>query len=158
MSLSGVSRLELTRINVLFSIIVNIRSLLKLTTDLIDICYDCRSGMRDIPDDDPFDFEQASDQLIELRDVLEKLFKAAKTNDTRSPGIGLSVDVVNGILPKCRDEIKEMETALKQESGRKRIKGPSPSFNPQLILTKLASSTTALRSGMAANERYVQIL
>ena len=44
-----------------------------------------------------------------------------------------------------------METILKQISGRKRIKEPSPSFNPQAILTGLALSTNALRGIVEGN-------
>ena len=58
---------------------VQIRSLLKSTNDLIDICYDCRSGTRDTLAKESVDFEQASDHLVELRNNLEKLFKAAVT-------------------------------------------------------------------------------
>ena len=130
---------------------VQIRSLLKSTNDLIDICYDCRSGTRDTLAKESVDFEQASDHLVELHNNLEKLFKAAVTNSAHSLGIGTSVGVVNGLLSRSKDEISKMETMLKQISGRKRIKEPSPSFNPQAILTGLALSTNALRGIVEGN-------
>ena len=61
---------------------VQIRSLLKITNDLIDICYesyDCRSGTGGTLAEESVELEQASDQLVELRNNLEKLFKAAVT-------------------------------------------------------------------------------
>ena len=140
---------------------VQIRSLLKITNDLIDICYDsydCRGGTRGILAEESVDFEQASDQLVELRNNLEKLFKAAATNSAHSLGIGASVGsvgVVNGLLSRCKDKISKMEAMLKQISGRKRIKEPSPSINPQAILTGLASSTNALRGIAEGNFRCV---
>lgn len=146
-------RLDVASMIVLFPSTVKIRSLLKLTTDLIDICYDHRAGTSNILANESIDFEQISDQFAELRDLLEKLFKAATTNASHQLGIGPSVDLVNGILSRCRNEINELETVLKRESGRKRIQGPSSSFNPQVMLTDLASSTTALRDAMQVNQR-----
>ena len=101
---------------------VQIRSLVKITSDLINLCFeshDCRSDMRDTLFDESIDFEQASDHLVELRDILEKLRKSATTNNSHSLGIGPSLDVVKGLLLKCKNEISEMETVLKLESGRK---------------------------------------
>lgn len=100
---------------------------------------------------------QAFEQLVELRDVLEMLFKAAATNDPRSLGTGLSVDAVNGLLSRCKNEISEIETALKQEIDRTRIKGSLSSFNPQVIPSGFASTITALRGVVAENQRYVYI-
>ena len=147
--------------NRIVSFTVQIRSLLKITNDLIDLCYeshDCRSDMRDTLSDESIDFEQASDHLVELRDILEKLRKAAKTNSPHSLDIGPSLYVVNGLLLKCKNEISEMETVLKLESGRKRIRGSSSSFDPQAILTGLALSTTALRGVVEENLRCVRTL
>ena len=137
---------------------VQIRSLLKITNDLINICYesyDCRSGTRGTLAEESVDFEQASDQLVELRNNLEKLFKAAATNSAHSLGIGTSVGVVNGLLSRCKEEIGKMEKMLKQISGQKTIK--EPSFSPQATLTGLVSSTSALRRIMEGNFRCVSI-
>ena len=125
---------------------VQIRSLLKITNDLIDICYDSydgRSGTSDTLAKESVDFMQASGRLVELRSNLDNLFGAAATNGTHSLGIGNSVDVV---LSRCEDDVNKMETMLKQKSGRKRVKGPSSSFNQEAILNGLASSTNALRA------------
>ena len=111
--------------------------------------------MRDTLNEEFIDFEQASDHLVELRDILGKLFKAAVMNGFHSWSIGLSVDVVNGLLSKCRGEISEMEIVLKQEDGQKRIKGSPSSFSLQAILTGLTSSTTALRGVVEGNLRCV---
>lgn len=83
--------------------------------------------------------EQACDQLSELRDVLEQLFKAAIA------GVDLRADQVNRLLSKCKSEIDELETAFKQENGRKRIKGSPSSLDLDLTLTTLAANTSALR-------------
>ena len=85
------------------------------------------------------DFNQTFNQLVELCDVLEKLFKAPATNGPHSPGTGLSV----GLLSRCKDVTSEMETALKQEIDRK------GSVNPQVIPSGFA------RGVIAENERYV---
>lgn len=111
--------------------------------------------MNDSFADESMDSEQASDRFVELREVLEKVFKAATTSGVQLLGARLSVDVVDGLLSRCKDEIRKMETALKQESGRKRMRGPSPSLNPELTLNGLASCTVALRNTMDANQRYV---
>ena len=128
---------------------VQIRSLLKITNDLIDICYDSydgRSGTSDTLAKESVDFMQASGQLVELRSNLDNLFGAAVTNGTHSLGIGNSVDAVIELLSRCEDDVNKMETMLKQKSGRKRVKGPSSSFNQEAILNGLASSTNALRA------------
>ena len=85
------------------------------------------------------DFNQTFNQLVELCDVLEKLFKAPATNGPHSSGTGLSV----GLLSRCKDVTSEMETALKQEIDRK------GSVNPQVIPSGFA------RGVIAENERYV---
>ena len=133
---------------------MQIRLLLKITNDIIDICYeshDCHNEMRDTLTES-IDFEQAADELVELRDILEKLRRAVAANGDHPVGIRSSVDVVDGLLSKCRDEISQIETML---SGRKRIKGPSSSFDPQATLTGLASSTTALKGILEENLRCV---
>ena len=137
---------------------VQIRSLLKLTTDLLDICRDHETETRDFLTNESINVGQADDQLVKLRDVLEKLFKAAKTNGAR-PLLGIvpSVDVLNKLLSTCRNNINQVETALKQQSSQKRIKGPSPSSNPQEILTRLASSVVDLGRVMEGNQRYVNV-
>ena len=75
-----------------------IQSLLKTTTGLIDICYEC-SGMGYTLADESIDLEQVSDQLVELLSVLKELFKAVKANTPDSLDIGVSVDVV---LSRCK--------------------------------------------------------
>ena len=135
-----------------------IRSLLKITNDLIDICYesyDGRSGANDTLTKESVDFMQASGQLVELRSNLDNLFGAAATNGTHSLGIGNSVDVVIELLSRCKDDVNKMETMLKQKSGRKRVRRPSSSFDQEAILTGLASSTNALKEAMEGNFQYV---
>ena len=131
--------------------IVEIRSLQTLTTGLIEICYDIRYRLKDVPAEDSIGYQQASDQLIALRDVLAKLFDAAMANDSQSLGIDISADV-NGHLARCRDKLNEMETVLKRDSGRKRIKGPASSESP-MVLIDLSPSITALRESMVVFHR-----
>lgn len=131
---------------------MNIRLLLKQTNDLIEICYDCHVGMRNISGSEDFDIEQATDHLSRLRDVLEKLFKAAT-----SGGRSLGSDLTHGLLSIVKEQISEMEKALNQESGRKRIKGISSSFDLDVILRGLASSTATLSGVVEANGRCVDV-
>lgn len=130
--------------------VVNIRSLLKQTNDLIEICYDFHIGMRSIPDGEEFDIEQVNDRLSELRDVLEKLFKTSTSGDQ-----SVGSDLISGPLSTVKNQLSEMEVALKQDSGRKRTKGPSSIFDPRITLAKLGSNTTALREAMDVPQRYV---
>ena len=138
--------------------IVQILSLLKITNDLIDICYesyDARNGTNDTLTEESVDFRQASSQLVELRNNLDSLFEAATTNSAYPLGIGNSIDVVIELLSRCEDDVNKMETMLKQKSGRKRVKGPSSSFNQEAILNGLASSTNALRTVVERTFRCV---
>ena len=138
--------------------IVQILSLLKITNDLIDICYesyDARNGTNDTLAEESVDFRQASSQLVELRNNLDSLFEAATTNSAYPLGIGISVDVVIGLLSRCKDDINKMETMLKQKSDRKRIKGLSLSFDQEAILTSLASGTNTLKAVVEGSFQYV---
>ena len=125
-----------------------IQSLLKTTSGLIDICYECSGTLVD----ESIDLERVSDQLFELLSILKELFKAAKANTLDSLDIGLSVDVV---LSRCKDEISEVDVILKRKSGRKRIEGSSSSFGPPVNLTNLASSITTLRKAVEGYFRCV---
>ena len=136
---------------------VQIRSLLKLTTDLLDICYDCEIEARETPTNESIDLGRISNQLVGLRNVLETLFEAAKTNGVHPPGTVPSVDVLYKLLSTCRNNINEVETALKQRSSRKRIKGPTSSSSPQKILTSLASSAVDLKRAMGGIHQYVNV-
>lgn len=144
-------RFELT--SVIFSLFFagNTRLLLKQTTDLIDICYDCRSGMRTKPESEDLNIEQTTDQLCNLRDVLERLFKAS-TDGALLEG----TDLIHGIISRAKNQLSEVEAALKQESGRKRIRGPLLSFNSAGALTNLGSSTKSLRGALDTIQRYVK--
>ena len=132
---------------------VQIRSLLKITNDLIDTCYDSRSRTKDTLAEQSVDFRQASRQLDKLRRSLENLFDATETNGAHSLGIGTSVDVVIGLLSRCKEQINKMETMLKQKSGQKE---PLSSFNQEAILTGLASSTNALKAVVEGNFQCVR--
>ena len=101
-----------------------IRSLLKITNDLIDTYYESYDALP----------EEFFDQLVKLRSDLQNLFKVAATNGAHSLGIGISVDE---LLSRYKDEISEMETMLKQKS-LERIKGQSSSLKSQAIPTSPA--------------------
>lgn len=140
---------------------MTIRALLRLNSNVIDLCYDCRSGLRDAPPNGDLDIDTITDQLRELRDVLENLFKSATTpvgtTGSTSPALKLlnpSALVINELLSRCRNEMSEMETALKQESGRKRVRGPSSSLGSEVILGNLAVNTTALKGLMSGSRTY----
>ena len=126
---------------------VQIRSLLKITNDLIDTCYDGRSRTKDTLAEQSVDFRQASRQLKKFRGSLENLFDATETNGAHSLSIGTSVDVI-GLLSRCKEQINKMETMLKQ-------KEPLSSFNQDAILTGLDSSTNALRAVAEGNFQCV---
>lgn len=51
-------------------------------------------------------------------------------------------------------DINEMEAALKQEGGRKKITGPSSSIYWGMTLTNLSTSATALGGIADSNRRY----
>ena len=127
---------------------VQIRSLLKITNDLIDTCYDGRSRTKDTLAEQSVDFRQASRQLKKFRGSLENLFDATETNGAHSLSIWTSVDVVIGLLSRCKEQINKMETMLKQ-------KEPLSSFNQDAILTGLDSSTNALRAVAEGNFQCV---
>ena len=127
---------------------VQIRSLLKITNDLIDTCYDGCSRTKDTLAEQSVDFRQASRQLKKFRGSLENLFDATETNGAHSLSIGTSVDVVIGLLSRCKEQINKMETMLKQ-------KEPLSSFNQDAILTGLDSSTNALRAVAEGNFQCV---
>ena len=118
-----------------------IRSLLKITNDLIDICYESYDALA----------EEFSDKLVKLRSNLENLFKIAATNGANSLGIGISVDE---LLSRYKDEISEMETMLKQKS-LERIKGQSSSLNSQAVPTSPAPSTNAPKGVVEENFQCV---
>ena len=127
---------------------VQIRSLLKITNDLIDTCYDGCSRTKDTLAEQSVDFRQASRQLKKFRGSLENLFDATETNGAHSLSIWTSVDVVIGLLSRCKEQINKMETMLKQ-------KEPLSSFNQDAILTGLDSSTNALRAVAEGNFQCV---
>ena len=137
--------------NYIVLLTVQIRSLLKITNDLIDTCYDGRSRTKDTLAEQSVDLRQASRQLGKLRGSLENLFDATETNGAHSLSIGTSVDVI-GLLSRCKEQINKMETMLKQKSGQKE---PSSSFNQDAILTGLDSSTNALRAVAEGNFQCV---
>lgn len=136
---------------------VTIRVLLRLNAKIIDICYDCRRGLRNAPSHGDLDIDTITDQLRELRDVLENLFKAATTpvgTGSTSPALTSlepSELVVNELLSRCKNEMSKMETALKRESGRNTVRRPPSSLGSEVILGNLAMSTTALRGLMGEN-------
>ena len=138
MSLATFSGLELT-----FEIISIVENS-KLTNSLIEICQEFCCGVKDVLADDYIDHRQVSDQLTELRGVLEELLNAATTDDSQSLGLLAA----NGQLARCRDELRKMEAPLKQGSGMKRIKGPTSSNSPT-VLNDLAPITADLRKLMA---------
>lgn len=130
---------------------MRVRELLRLTTNLIDICYDCRIRVGSSPVNDDLIIEQTSDRLSDLRDILEKVFKATIAG-VHLPGMGPLVDEVYGVLLKCRNELNELEAVLKQEDGRKRIEKSSSWPDFEVTLTTLATNTTSLR-GILDTER-----
>ena len=131
--------------------IVEIRTLQTLTTGLSEICHEIRYRQKDVPAEDSIDYQQVSDQLTALGDVLGKLFNAAMANDSQSLGIDISADV-NGHLARCREKLNEMEGVLKRDSGRKKIKGPASSGSP-IVLIDLAPNIAALRESIVVFHR-----
>lgn len=131
---------------------------MRLNANIIDVCHDCRDGLRNAPANGDLDIETITDQLCELRDVLENMFKAATTPvgaaslalTSRDP----SALVVNELLSRCQKDMSEMQIALKQEIGRERTRSPSSSLDSEVILGNLTMSTTALRDLMDGNQAY----
>lgn len=134
---------------------------MRLNSNVIDLCYDYRDGRRNAPANGDLDIKTITDQLRELRDVLENLFEAATTpvGTTGSTSMALnspepSAPVISELLSRCRKEMSEAETALtlKQEIGRKRVRGPPSSLGSEVILGNLALSATALKGLMSRNQ------
>lgn len=140
----------------------NIRALMRHNADVIDICHDYRSGLRNADVAEDLNLDEITDQLRELRDILEDLFKATTYTPRSANGstsLGLVAPeppplVVNELLARCKSEMSGMETALKQASGRKRIRGQPSSQDPKAILRNLALSATALKSLMGEAQTY----
>lgn len=134
-----------------FLFTVTIRGLLRLTTKTLDICYDCRSGLKDAPAHQHVIIERTTDHLCDLRDVLEKLFKAttaASTAGADSPAIFPSLNVVNELFSKCEMRIMSLEGVLEQgalDLG-KGLQTTSSSPNLGVIFDELALSTIDLKS------------
>lgn len=131
---------------------------MRLATNLIDICYDCRSGIRDTPGQGHLDIDGITDQLLGLRNLLDDLFRAATTAGVKSLAamtLESSGNAIDGLLVKCREEVNELEFALTQADGREWCGGPSSSFNSEGILSRLALSTSALRGVIDGGQQYV---
>lgn len=136
---------------------------MRLTTNLIEICYDCSSGTRSTPADEKLDINGITDQLVGLRNALEELFRAANTVQTaRLDSLDMttpesSEHVICALLVKCRNEINEIRVVLNQESERKGVKEPQPSNQSSLrvALGNLVMSTTSLRAVIDGGRRYV---
>lgn len=132
---------------------------MRSTTNLIDICYDCRSGIRNTAALGHLDVDGTTDQLLGLRTALDELFRAVTTRATgassaASTTLESSEDAIDGLLVKCRNEVNELESALVKESGRKVLSGSS-SLSAKAILGNLALSTSALRSVIGGGRQYV---
>lgn len=117
---------------------VEIRGLLRLTTNLIDICYDYLSGVRSTSNDEGLDMARVTDELRELRAVLENLFSVSLATKPES-----FTRVANELLLRCDNEMSGMKAALKHESGRDREQLPSSPSSE--VIGNLTLITTALR-------------
>lgn len=117
----------------------NIRAFLQLTTNVIDTCYDCRSGVKNTDVIEHLDLEQITDELRELRDVLEGLFKTAVASITLKPSADISE-----LLSNCRADISRLRGVLQQDADT----GSGSSFDQQMVLSNLAVNVTALRGVM----------
>lgn len=114
---------------------------MRLTTDLVDVYDNSRGELRT---EEHIDIDQTTDQLSGLLDVLEKLLKAV-TDPMEPTTLAPATDEINGLLTKCKQDIGELETAIKRQSGWQSMKGQSSTWSSEMILSNLASSTTALR-------------
>lgn len=131
---------------------VDIRSLLRLTSNVIDICYDYRSGLRSAPAIEDSDIDRVTNQLHGVRDTLENLFRAATTQGTGSSSLALATlepagSDVSGLLSSCRSEMHRLEDVLQQETGLR-------SLNSGMVMSTLAGVVTALRSAIDGGRGY----
>lgn len=129
---------------------MTIRALLRLISNVIDICHDYRCGLRNVPNE-TLDIDTITDRLCDLRDILESLFKSLTIP---AHAAGFTSLVVNELLSRCRNEIVEMETTLNQESGRGNVTRLSSAPGLEVILGRLALSTTALKGLIGRNRTY----
>lgn len=110
------------------------------------------------------DIDRTADQLSELRDLLEKLFKLATApKSTGNPASGLAISeaslvVLNEMLSRCKKDIVALENILGQNTDPNAIKGlqsSSSSSDAGMIMGDLALITTALRGFIDRDRRYV---
>lgn len=132
---------------------------MRLTSILIDICYDCRCGIRSLPANGHLDIDGTTDQLLGLRNVLDDLFRAATTraagvNPVAVTTLESSGNAISGLLVKCKNEVDELESALEQENNRKASNGPPWSLNMETVLSNLTLSTCALRGVIDGGRQY----
>lgn len=109
---------------------MGIRTLLRHTGTLLELCYDCRIAAGSAPND----LERINTQLVELRNSLEKLLMAATASDS-PPLVWAKPDELMG---RCRSDLNRLETTVKQISGVKRLKkmadsSPEPGIEETLI-------------------------
>ena len=135
---------------------MTIRALLRLNANVIEICYDCRGALGNAPVDGGFDVDMVTNQLRELRDVLENLYISVTpigaVGSTSRP-LGPSEPMINELLSKCREEMGEIEAALKQENSGRRGRGANSSQGYEAILGNLSMSATDLKSLMGGNKK-----
>lgn len=113
----------------LFLFTVEIRTLLRLTTNLIDICYDCRSGVRSISEDKSLDIDRATTQLRELRDVLENLFDSWLATKPKS-----LTRAAHELLLRYKNEMSGLEATLMQGNGRETARELPSSLGSEVIM------------------------
>lgn len=138
---------------------MTIRALLRLNANVIEICYDHRGGLGNAPVDGGLDIDTITNQLRELRDVLENLYisvtpiGAVGSTSLALPPLGPSEPMINELLSKCKEEMGEMEAALKRESGGRRGRVTNSSQGYEAILGNLSMSITDLKSLMGGNKK-----
>lgn len=93
------------------NITANIIAVLQITSKVIFIYYDYRCGLKNIPKG----LQKLTDDIVSLRDVLERLMKVVdETPSEKSMFLATEQLTKNdGPLAQCRVEMEELEKKLK---------------------------------------------
>lgn len=143
------------------SILASIIAIVQISGKVISICYDYRSGVKKAPRD----LARITDEVISLRDVLERLIRIID-EDNANNGIRLStVEMLNkpgGPLPRITAQLEELEVKLKPANGwravGKALTWPLREGDANKTLDVIRRIKETLSLALLTDQTYVRIL
>lgn len=105
------------------SVCAGIIGILQLTGKVVSLCYDFRTGIKNAPRD----LKRITDELISLRDVLERLERVADSSEAAGSNECTRLSVLellnkpDGLLVNCQAELRTLEKKLEPAIGVKAI-------------------------------------